>query len=805
MRPTRFRAYWAVCVMFCCLATSARAQDLYDTTVLRTFALTFHDADWLELLEDNYQSQTNILADLVVEGVTYPDVGVRIRGNTSYTSLPSNSVKYSLNIEVDFVNDGQEVMGYDSLNLNNGHRDPTFCREVVYNNYVAQFIPNPRANHVVVTLNGENWGVYNNVQQFDKTMLSPHYADSDGLRIKCANNPNGPGLRYAGENPGSYGGYEIKNDGGLTDPWGALIDVCWAVTNGTDVPSIDALFAVDPSCWSVALENMLTDDDSYVHKGADFMTYRDPVDERMFLLQTDANETFTQTNWSPTLNFSASNKPVLSHVIADFPEARARYMAHFRTVMENLSWEYFEPIFMAHRDLISGAVLADDKRLYSYQDFLDNFTMTVNLGGGGPGGGNLIGIQPFVEQRAAYLASHAELNGSAPAVSDVTVSDESPEPEDVVTVTAMVTPGDTAIESVDLYYRGTPGAVYQSAPMADQGGGLFSAVLPVTAQGGQVVSFYVGATSSDTYGSMGFGPERTEWDPITIEYSAGSVPGMRITEWMYSGTNEEFVEFTNWSDSAVDMSGYSFDDANQLPGAFDLSAFGVVEPYESVILTEGIADSFRVAWGLDASVKIIGELGVLEGNNLGRNDEINLYDATSTLVDRLTYGDEDFPETIRTRDASGQACCQTLGQNDVTAWVLSVDGDSFGSWTSTGGDVGTPGAYDVSACGSCDPADVDPWLDVSRGGALSAPWPNPFRSSVDARFRIEQSQQVRIVVHDVTGREVRRLVDGLITAGEHVVAWDGNDTAGRPVTSGVYFMRMSSADGTTTQAFVRVQ
>ena len=76
-----------------CAGPSVQAQDLYDTIQLRTFALSFHDANWLTLLRNNYASSTNILADLVVDGVTYPDVGVRIRGNTSYTALPAGSEK----------------------------------------------------------------------------------------------------------------------------------------------------------------------------------------------------------------------------------------------------------------------------------------------------------------------------------------------------------------------------------------------------------------------------------------------------------------------------------------------------------------------------------------------------------------------------------------------------------------------------------------------------------------------------------------------------------------------------------------
>ena len=161
-----------------------------------------------------------------------------------------------------------------------------------------------------------------------------------------------------------------------------------------------------------------------------------------------------------------------------------------------------------------------------------------------------------------------------------------------------------------------------------------------------------------------------------------------ITEWMYSGNDGEFVELTNIGAAAIDLTGWSYDDDSRTPGVFDLSGFGLVQPGESVIFTEADAATFRAAWGLGAAIQILG--GVT--NNLGRNDEINIYDASNTLVDRLTYGDQNFPGTIRTQNISGWT--QTaLGTNMVSGWQLSALGDVQGSFTSSGGDLGNPGVF----------------------------------------------------------------------------------------------------------------
>ncbi len=162
---------------------------------------------------------------------------------------------------------------------------------------------------------------------------------------------------------------------------------------------------------------------------------------------------------------------------------------------------------------------------------------------------------------------------------------------------------------------------------------------------------------------------------------------IRITEYLYSGANGEFVEFTNVGSTSIDMTGWSFDDITRHPGVHNLSAFGIVQPGESVIVTESDPSVFRSAWGLCAGIKITGNY---TNDNLGRADEINLYDASSNLVDRLTYDDQSLGGP-RANGASAWVTAAGLGANNPTLWTLSTVGDSEGSFRSSGGDIGSPG------------------------------------------------------------------------------------------------------------------
>lgn len=165
-----------------------------------------------------------------------------------------------------------------------------------------------------------------------------------------------------------------------------------------------------------------------------------------------------------------------------------------------------------------------------------------------------------------------------------------------------------------------------------------------------------------------------------------------ISEWMYSGADGEFIEFTNTGPDAVDMTGWSYDDDSRTPGSVDLSAFGLVTAGESVLLTEAEAADFAAAWAL-SDVTIIGGNQV----NLGRADEINLYDAGGNLVDRLSYGDETYAGTIRTQTASGNIPLADYDKTVVqSSWTLAAVSDAFGSQASAQGDLGSPGTAPVS-------------------------------------------------------------------------------------------------------------
>ena len=73
--------------------------------------------------------------------------------------------------------------------------------------------------------------------------------------------------------------------------------------------------------------------------------------------------------------------------------------------------------------------------------------------------------------------------------------------------------------------------------------------------------------------------------------------------------------------------------------------------------------------------------------------------------------------------------------------------------------------------------------------------PNPFNPSTVLEFSLDVPSAVSFVIHDVQGRRVRVLTEGVMGAGRHTYRWDGLDQQGRACGSGVYFVHLSLPQG----------
>jgi len=94
---------------------------------------------------------------------------------------------------------------------------------------------------------------------------------------------------------------------------------------------------------------------------------------------------------------------------------------------------------------------------------------------------------------------------------------------------------------------------------------------------------------------------------------------------------------------------------------------------------------------------------------------------------------------------------------------------------------------------------------LPKAFSLSQNSPNPFNPSTTISYTIPEGfakLPVKLNVYNIRGQLVRTLVDQTQGAGAYSVNWDGSDSHGRRVSSGVYFYRLVAGDFVSTRKMV---
>ncbi len=130
-----------------------------------------------------------------------------------------------------------------------------------------------------------------------------------------------------------------------------------------------------------------------------------------------------------------------------------------------------------------------------------------------------------------------------------------------------------------------------------------------------------------------------------------------------------------------------------------------------------------------------------------------------------------------------------VADGESTVYLRWTMGTTDGSWLYSGWNIDNVEIWglggNMTAAGEVVPA---------RNGLLSNV-PNPFNPKTEIRFALAAEARVELAVFDVSGRRIATLLEGKLGAGPHSQEWNGNDDAGRPVSSGIYFAHLSTDQG----------
>ena len=81
-------------------------------------------------------------------------------------------------------------------------------------------------------------------------------------------------------------------------------------------------------------------------------------------------------------------------------------------------------------------------------------------------------------------------------------------------------------------------------------------------------------------------------------------------------------------------------------------------------------------------------------------------------------------------------------------------------------------------------------------------FPNPFNASTNIKYELFKSGQVKIAIINSKGEEVRPIINRYHYVGEYLIQWDGTDSQGINMASGIYFYKIISDGRIKTQKMI---
>jgi spore coat protein CotH len=358
-------------------------------------SITLDDADWAQLRAepetigmpkitcDNQPTErpyTYFPADITIDGETVTNVAVRKKGGFGSLSTARPGLKVKAN---EYVS-GQRISGLKRLTLNNNHQDPTLLSQCLgYGLFRAAGVAASRCSFAHVTVNGEDLGIYSNVESIKKDFLRRHFDDEDGNLYES-------GGEFSTD---QIGGFQPKTNKEAPDCSG-LSNVATAMesSDADFVDNIGSVVNVDAFMSYWAMEVITDHWDGYANNQNNYFFYHDPTSDQMHFIPWGIDALFTgrERTTRPDSVFACGSIPWRMYNV---PETRALYLARLRELLDTV-WD-------------EDAIVDEIDRM---QALLEPFT---DPGGTGEHAARISSIRDFVGTRKADLL--AELDAGDPA------------------------------------------------------------------------------------------------------------------------------------------------------------------------------------------------------------------------------------------------------------------------------------------------------------------------------------------------------------------------------------------------------
>lgn len=319
------------------------------------------------------------MAEVTVDGATVSNVGVRKKGGLGSMSSSRPALKVKAN---EFV-PGQRISGLKKLTFNNNHQDPSLISQCLgYGLFRAAGLPASRCSFAHVVVNGEDLGIYSNVESIGKDFLARHFADNSGRLYES-------GGEFA---PGQTGRFQPK----VNKPAPDCSDLAPVVTalQSSDAQlanALDSVVNLDAFMTYWAMEVLTDHWDGYANNQNNYFFYHDPGSDQFHYVPWGIDSLFggRERTTRPYSVFACGNMPWRLY---EAPDTRAMYLAKLRELITTV-WD-------------ESAILAEIARMQALIEPIADPTNNGNLAA------QVQSVRDFVSSRSAVLLG--ELNAGEP-------------------------------------------------------------------------------------------------------------------------------------------------------------------------------------------------------------------------------------------------------------------------------------------------------------------------------------------------------------------------------------------------------
>jgi spore coat protein CotH len=381
----------------------AQVHDVY---------MSFPQANYWDSLVAYLPLEQYLKADITIDGTVLTNVGIKFKGNSSYSN-PSQKKPFKVDLN-EFVS-GQDLDGLKKFNLNNGFKDPSFMREKLSLDFYNEHgLAAPRCAYARVYLNGVYWGIYTFVEEVNKTFLN----DDDRFDNKQGNlfkgDPIGD-LKWINSTASSYyTKYELHTNETAND-WSDLVNLIDNINNSGSFfhDSLEAAFNTSSFIRHWAAMNVFVNLDSYIGSGHNYFIYDDTLSRKFEWISWDVNESFGNFNMGLSTtqlkNLSmfyvsppSSSRPLVQKMLLD-PDYKNLLVNTICQWMEHdFTNEMLDPKIDSLANAIRNDVYSDTKKFYTNAEFDNNLSADVGM---------TMGIKSFITERRNWLLSELAASG----------------------------------------------------------------------------------------------------------------------------------------------------------------------------------------------------------------------------------------------------------------------------------------------------------------------------------------------------------------------------------------------------------